>query len=232
MASKLPITYVQNIKSFKSSWRIQVKILHIWKHFAFTSGESMEMVLVYKEGRRIHCSIKKQHLKRYENHLLVGSWKFIEEFNVSNSIGQYRTAKQCYRISFVKETIVSNSVTMSDSDFLGLVRFSQIHEGIQNQSILCDVLSQIVNMGQLSTMHVNNKEAKKIDFELRDERDMRLSCTLWGTFADQIVQTTSNTETEKLPDDGLALTLLESKPIKESGEDRGLLEPVSYGHGC
>ncbi|CAH2052455.1 unnamed protein product, partial [Thlaspi arvense] len=152
-------------------------------------------------GTRIYCSIKKQHLKRYDNHLSVGSWKFIEEFNVTNSIGQYRTTKHCYRISFVKDTIVSNSVTVSDSEFLDLVRFSRIHEGIQNQSILCDVLGQIVNVGQLSTMHVNNKEANKIDFELRDEIDyidMRLSCTLWGNFADQILEATSKSETEKL----------------------------------
>ncbi|CAH2070244.1 unnamed protein product, partial [Thlaspi arvense] len=170
------------------------------------------MVLVNKE---------KQHLKRYDNHLSVGSWKFIEEFNVTNSIGQYRTTKHCYRFikfmkeyqfkfinvtnsigqyrttkhcyrfSFVKDTIVSNSVTVSDSEFLDLVRFSQIHEGIQNQSILCDVLGQIMNVGQLSTMHVNNKEAKKNDFELRDKHDMRLSCTLWENFADQILEATS-----------------------------------------
>ncbi|CAH2051541.1 unnamed protein product, partial [Thlaspi arvense] len=92
----------------------------------------------------------KQHLKRYENHLSVGSWKFIKEFNVSNSIGQYKTTKHCYRISFVKDTIVSNSVTVSNSDFLDLVR------------------------------------------------DMHVSCTLWGNFADQIVEATSNNETEKL----------------------------------
>ncbi|CAH2060647.1 unnamed protein product, partial [Thlaspi arvense] len=105
-------------------------------------------------GTRIHCSIEKQHLKRYEKHLSVGSWKF-EEFNVSHSIGQYRTTKHCYQSSFVKETIVSNSVTLSDSYFLDLVRFSHIHEGLQNQSILCEIKS-VSNAFDASLVIINS----------------------------------------------------------------------------
>ncbi|CAH2053073.1 unnamed protein product [Thlaspi arvense] len=80
--------------------------------------------------------MNKQHLKRYENHLSVGSWKFIEEFNVSNSIGQYRTTKHCYRISFVKYTIVSNfadqiveATSNNETEkLICLIRFGKIKE--------------------------------------------------------------------------------------------------------
>ncbi|CAH2061058.1 unnamed protein product, partial [Thlaspi arvense] len=105
-------------------------------------------------GTKIHCFVKKQHLKRYEKHLSAGNWKFIDDFNVSHSIGQYMTTKHCYRISFVKDTIVTNSVTVLESDYLDLVPYNQIHNGKHPQSILCGT------------------------------NDMRLSCTLWGSFTD------------------------------------------------
>ncbi|CAH2079137.1 unnamed protein product [Thlaspi arvense] len=115
------------------------------------------------------------HLKRYEKHLSAGNWKFIEEFNVSHSIGQNMTTKHCYRISFVKDTIVTNSVTVSKSDYLDLVPYNQIHNGKHPQSILCGT----------NLVILNPPGAEIQDF-------------LNG-----------------LPDDGLALTLLETKPKKE-----------------
>ncbi|XP_023641377.1 uncharacterized protein LOC17893342 [Capsella rubella] len=44
-------------------------------------------------------------------------------------------------------------------------------------------MGQIVSVGEIETIESNNKTTTKLDLELRDETDERLSCTLWGTFA-------------------------------------------------
>jgi len=40
-----PYTAIKNLKPFKTSWCIQVKILHAWNHYTKGSGMSYEMML-------------------------------------------------------------------------------------------------------------------------------------------------------------------------------------------
>ncbi|XP_023638482.1 replication protein A 70 kDa DNA-binding subunit D [Capsella rubella] len=48
-----------------------------------------------------------------------------------------------------------------------------------------DVIGQVVSSGGIEViLNRNNKETKKIVFQLRDNDDIRLSCTLWGNYAD------------------------------------------------
>ncbi|EOA12041.1 hypothetical protein CARUB_v100079851mg, partial [Capsella rubella] len=47
------------------------------------------------------------------------------------------------------------------------------------------VIGQVVSSGGIEViLNRNNKETKKIVFQLRDNDDIRLSCTLWGNYAD------------------------------------------------
>jgi len=40
-----PFTSLNAIKPFKTTWRIQVKIVHTWKQYTQYSGETVEMIL-------------------------------------------------------------------------------------------------------------------------------------------------------------------------------------------
>ncbi|XP_024013384.1 uncharacterized protein LOC112087745 [Eutrema salsugineum] len=118
-----------------------------------------------------------------------------------------------------------------------------------------DIVGHVVNVGKMETLEAANKPTKKLEFELRDENDERLGCTLWGSFAEKVYEASENANGEmviclirfakikefretmyisnafdatqvlinpedpeiakfkkSLPQDGLALTILESKP--------------------
>ncbi|XP_019100928.1 PREDICTED: uncharacterized protein LOC109132924 [Camelina sativa] len=47
-------------------------------------------------------------------------------------------------------------------------------------------IGQVVNIGELELKETNNKPNNKLDFELRDEKDVRLPVTLWGSHAEQV----------------------------------------------
>ncbi|CAH2065325.1 unnamed protein product [Thlaspi arvense] len=57
-----------------------------------------------------------------------------------------------------------------------------------------NVIHQVVDVNDIKTVQVNGNERKKTEFELRDSNDDRMPCCLW----------------DRLPDDGFALTIVES----------------------
>ncbi|XP_020879663.1 replication protein A 70 kDa DNA-binding subunit B-like [Arabidopsis lyrata subsp. lyrata] len=252
------IAYLDDIKPYKTTWRVQVRVLHTWKTFTTKFGETFDMVLSDVKGKKIHASVKREHLNRFEKLMVPGEWKAIENFGLTYSTGQFKATDHRYKMGFMAQTRVVRMDPLSDSYYLSLTPFNDVLTAGLNQNYLIDVVGQIVNVGEMETIDVQNKPTKKIDFELRDHTDERLPCTLWGSFAEQVfsaceasagemviclvryakiktykdVRSISNAFNtsqilinpdipeivafkESLPKDGLALTLLESKPKQE-----------------
>ncbi|XP_010507197.1 PREDICTED: replication protein A 70 kDa DNA-binding subunit E-like [Camelina sativa] len=55
-----------------------------------------------------------------------------------------------------------------------------------NEHILIDVVGQVVNIGTMKTSDNNGKVSKRLEEELRDISDNRVTCTLWDSFADKM----------------------------------------------
>ena len=47
----VPLTYtpIKNLKPFKTSWYIQIRILHLWNHYSKGFGMSYEMILAEED---------------------------------------------------------------------------------------------------------------------------------------------------------------------------------------
>ncbi|XP_020879645.1 replication protein A 70 kDa DNA-binding subunit B-like [Arabidopsis lyrata subsp. lyrata] len=178
--------FLRDIRPYKTSWRVQVKVLHSWRQYTNLTGETLELVVADAQGMKIHASIKKDLVSKYVNHLPVNEWRFIETFALNHASGQFRPTGHLYKMSFVTGTTVLRCDPVSDSSYLSLATFPNILNGDLNPYMLIDVMGQVVNIGELETLEANNKPTTKLDFELRDENDERLSCTLWGSFAQQV----------------------------------------------
>ncbi|KAG7572318.1 hypothetical protein ISN44_As09g006870 [Arabidopsis suecica] len=178
--------FLRDIRPYKTSWRVQVKVLHSWRQYTNLTGETLELVVADAQGMKIHASIKKDLVSKYVNHLPVNEWRFIETFALNHASGQFRPTGHLYKMSFVTGTTVLRCDPVSDSSYLSLATFPNILNGDLNPYMLIDVMGQVVNIGELETLEANNKLTTKLDFELRDENDERLSCTLWGSFAQQV----------------------------------------------
>ncbi|CAA7061604.1 unnamed protein product [Microthlaspi erraticum] len=181
MEAAQPVSLCTEVKPFKIGWRIQVKILHLWKQYATTSRETIEMIFSDVEGNKIHGSVRKQDVKRYERYLDVGAWKFIQNFTVAHATGHYRTTPNPYKLAFIKETFVLPSANLGDGNYLVPVSFKQIHDAKVNESILHDIIGQVIAVGPMEEVDTQNKKQKKLEIELRDGSDDRIGCTLWGT---------------------------------------------------
>ncbi|XP_019099607.1 PREDICTED: uncharacterized protein LOC104783613 [Camelina sativa] len=208
--------YLRDVKPYKTSWKVQVRVLHSWKTYSTRFGETFDMVLSDVQvslntgvshhspvilwprcnynvpyifcyhGTKIHASVKKDLISRFENKVVAGQWKTVENFGLSIATGQFKPTTHRYKMSFITQTIASRMDSFSDDPYLTLSPFVSILSGNLNENNLIDIVGQIVNVGEMETIDVNNRPTKKISFELRDESDDRLPCTLWGTFAEQV----------------------------------------------
>ncbi|XP_010424537.1 PREDICTED: uncharacterized protein LOC104709661 [Camelina sativa] len=149
-------------------FRVQVKILHSWRQYTPTAGETLECILADSTGTKIHASVKKDLVVRHANQLQEGQWRFIETFSLTNAAGHFRPTGHVYKINFLNGTNIRASDNGSESIFLSLSKFLRILAHEVNTSILVDVIGQVVNVGDVEDLDVNNKPVKKIDFELRD----------------------------------------------------------------
>ncbi|KAL9828650.1 putative replication protein A, OB [Arabidopsis thaliana] len=207
--------YLKDVRPYTTAWRVQVKVLHSWKQYTQKTGETLELIFSDEQNKKIHATIRTDLVSKHVNKLTVGQWVFVEIFTLNYAGGQFRPTNHLYKMTFTNGTTVMGSDPVSDSMFLSLAKFQKIQNGEFNPYILVgkhllkklilinihcrysicikltpfsfiDVIGQIVSIGELQNLEAANKPTTKIEFELRDETDERIGCTLWGTFAEQI----------------------------------------------
>jgi len=45
MSLPLGLTYLSDVKPFKTNWRVRVKILHLWRQTKDASGETLDVII-------------------------------------------------------------------------------------------------------------------------------------------------------------------------------------------
>ncbi|OAO94829.1 hypothetical protein AXX17_AT5G29540 [Arabidopsis thaliana] len=225
MNGGMATTYLADVKPFKTSWRVQVKILHTWKQYTAQSGETLEMVLADQRGSKIHASVKKSLVNMYDRHIALDQWRVIENFSLGQVRGHFRVTDHQFKMSFISHTFVSPCVSIFDDPYMALPTFQSIIVGELNPCYFIDVLGQVVNVENIDNMIVNNKSARKLEFELRNEMFAKISTfrgqnQITNAFdASVVIINPEYPEVEvfknTLPKDGLALTIAETKPKLE-----------------
>ncbi|CAN7000272.1 unnamed protein product [Brassica rapa subsp. trilocularis] len=139
MVTNSKITMLNNLKPYKTTWKVEVKILRSWTQHSNYSGEdTFEFILEDRMGSEIYCTCKRIFLARVKN-LQVGQWRFLENFSVYPTTGMYRLSGHKFKISITKSSIVTNSSLTT-----------------------CEV----INLGELKTIHCSCKPRMKPEFTL------------------------------------------------------------------
>ncbi|CAN7102283.1 unnamed protein product [Brassica rapa subsp. narinosa] len=195
MVTSDPITLLNDVKPFKTTWKVEVKVLHSWtQHSSYSGGDSLQFILADKRvsflfGVKIHCTCKKLFYGRVKK-LQVGQWRFIENFLLTASAGKYRATSHKYKMSIISNSIVSNSSLKNDDKFLSLTSFKEIMNGSLDSNFLIDVIGQAIDIGDIQVVPVQGgKETKKLELTLTDTEDQQVACCLWGRFAEQMLYT-------------------------------------------
>ncbi|RIA04402.1 hypothetical protein BRARA_K01360 [Brassica rapa] len=178
---------VAELKPFKFMWKIQVKIIRLWKQYSAGGGLTIEMVLVDMSGDKIHATVKQELTSQFEPFLTQGASKTLTNFALNQSCGSYRTTKHAYKIGFLSTTRVKGCEDLP-RDLSGLqpVKFGDILDGSLNTDFLVDIIGQIVEVSHVEVVNVNGKDTQKISLKLRNTEDERLPMVLWGTFANDL----------------------------------------------
>ncbi|CAN7056493.1 unnamed protein product [Brassica oleracea var. botrytis] len=141
-AKKNIVSYVRELKPRKDTSRIEVRIVRLWRNYNKESGNTIEMVVVDKEGTRIHASVGEQLIKKFDDKLREGDAIVLQLFKVYDA-----TVPEKYSADF--------------SDILG---------GNLDHSCLVDVVGQIVNFGSLENKIIKRKDNMRLLVELRDPK--------------------------------------------------------------
>ena len=99
--------YLKDVRPYKNTWKVQVKIFHSWKQYTSNTGETIEMVisdeyvrfiissylhlciafeLTYTvtilviRGKKMHATVKKELVSKFVHKFFVKEWIFIEIF--------------------------------------------------------------------------------------------------------------------------------------------------------
>ncbi|KAG5400475.1 hypothetical protein IGI04_015082 [Brassica rapa subsp. trilocularis] len=66
------VFYVRELKPCKDTSRIEVRIVRLWRNYNKESGNTIEMMVVDKEGTRINASVGEQLIKKFDDKLREG----------------------------------------------------------------------------------------------------------------------------------------------------------------
>ncbi|CAF1844672.1 unnamed protein product [Brassica napus] len=181
------ITLLNDVKPYKTSWKVEVKILHSWtQHSSYSGGDSLQFILADKTGVKIHCTCKRFFFARVKK-LQLGQWRFIENFSLTAAAGKYRPTSHKYKMLILSNSNVTNSTLKDEDNFLSLTSFTEIMNGSLNSNFLIDVIGQPIDIGDIQVVPVQGKETKKLEFTLTDTEDHQIACCLWGRFAEHML---------------------------------------------
>ncbi|ESQ50183.1 hypothetical protein EUTSA_v10002180mg, partial [Eutrema salsugineum] len=138
------------------------------------SGESLEIILADEMGTKIHATVKKNLLHRFERMMVGGEWA------LNQASGKYRTTRHEFKMSFISSTVVSKSSNRSDSLVFYFSEFVTILDDVTNTSFLVDVIGQVESVCELQTISVIRTPANSSSLYEMLSDDERLPCTLWG----------------------------------------------------
>ncbi|KAL0644913.1 hypothetical protein Bca4012_043203 [Brassica carinata] len=103
------INLLKNVKPFKTTWIVEVKVLHSWSQPSnYAGGDSLQFILADRTGVKIHCTCKRVFFPRVKK-LQVGQWRFIENFSVTPAGGKYRATSHKYKLSIIGSSLVTSS---------------------------------------------------------------------------------------------------------------------------
>ncbi|CAH8359683.1 unnamed protein product, partial [Eruca vesicaria subsp. sativa] len=107
MVTNSKISFLSNLKPFKISWKIEVKVIQKWAQPSNRSeGDTLEFILEDQMGTSIHCICKSLFVDRVKD-FHVGEWRVVENFSLIPAMGLYKRTSHPFKISIIDSTIVT-----------------------------------------------------------------------------------------------------------------------------
>uniref|UniRef100_A0A0D3BZS2 Replication protein A 70 kDa DNA-binding subunit B/D first OB fold domain-containing protein n=1 Tax=Brassica oleracea var. oleracea TaxID=109376 RepID=A0A0D3BZS2_BRAOL len=148
MVTNNAITMLNNVKPFKTTWKVEVKVLHSWtQHSNYSGGDSLEFILADKMGFKLHCTCKRLFFARVRK-FKIGEWRFLENFTLHPATKKYRATSHRFKMSIMSKINL-------DFAALNLLGDNYLKWALDTEFILRS--KDLVNESQKTIMH-NEKD--------------------------------------------------------------------------
>ncbi|XP_057417820.1 uncharacterized protein LOC130712018 [Lotus japonicus] len=123
----LRVDDVSTICASKDTWTIVVKVIRLWLTPSYSGSKlpsSLEMVLMDSKGSKIHATIRRTLVYRFQNQISEGRVYQISFFGVCENGGDFRTTCHPYKINFQMHSTVrvmaNTSISANSFFFMAL----------------------------------------------------------------------------------------------------------------
>ncbi|XP_057443804.1 uncharacterized protein LOC130735953 [Lotus japonicus] len=125
MALSLIVDDVSSISKEKDVWRVIVKVVRKWLTPCFDRSKlpnSMVLVLMDAEGEKIHGTVRRTHVYKFQPLLVEGRVYMLSYFTVGDSAPDFHTRSHAYKIIFefdsAVQTLTDVPIAMSPYSFV------------------------------------------------------------------------------------------------------------------
>ncbi|KAF3553729.1 hypothetical protein F2Q69_00011731 [Brassica cretica] len=158
---------VDDLKPFKTMWRVKVSIVRLWKRYSAAGGLTIEIVFIDSNGDKIHVSVKKELVNQFEHKLEQGKILTFTNFSLNHSVGSYRMTNHLYKISVLATTRVRSCEALP----VGLngftpVNFQEVLDGSLNPDFLIDKIHASVKKELVNQFEHQLEEGKTLTFTI------------------------------------------------------------------
>ncbi|GAU50408.1 hypothetical protein TSUD_244550 [Trifolium subterraneum] len=192
---------ISEISPAKENWNLIVRVVRLWYVKDMARDKlpfSMEMVLMDSKGDRIHATVRRTLIYKFEKDLKEDTVFAISNFGVAANIGSYRTTRHSYKLNFQFATRIKISENRFVPPNLYLISNpSEIFSGQYDTDYLVDVMGMLTAVGVEKTYHRNGTQSKMVVVEL-DNDGYRFKCTLFGSYVDMLNSYLASGETENV----------------------------------
>ncbi|KAF7826721.1 ribonuclease H [Senna tora] len=141
------------------------------------------------KGSKINASVKSVFSSKFRDILKEGDVYIMSQFNVVSASSSFRPTRHAFKLNFMFQ----NRVALSDDDGsihhfgFSFVEVQRIISGELDPNILVDVIGRVYNMFQVHQSSPNDSKNKRVTVDIEDAAKTMMGITLWGSYADQIV---------------------------------------------
>ncbi|KAL9167002.1 hypothetical protein ABFS82_05G067700 [Erythranthe guttata] len=182
-------TNLIDLKPCRFDWKVVVRVMRLWKVPSKSNPNEMisiDMVLIDNKGDKIHASIKRNHLKKFELIVNEGNTYIFQNFMVAPSDPRFRSTRHTHKIVFISTTRVTDF--LAENIPVVTFNFTDFRDIINNgdDTWLIDVIGHVIERDALRELNKNGRSHKLLEVGLQDLSGNKLKCALWDKYAEEL----------------------------------------------
>ncbi|KAF7826545.1 replication protein A 70 kDa DNA-binding subunit C-like [Senna tora] len=181
---------VRHLDRSRNNWTIKVRVVRIWDTPPYPktcAHHRMDM------GSKIGGSVRSVFANKYRNILKEGGVYIMSGFNVVSANNTFRATNHAYKLNFQFSSRIARSNDDGSIHRYGFdfVSSKRIVSGELDYNILIDFIGRVCNISEPQSASSDPK-TKRITLELEDSQRNAMLITLWGRYADHVVDFMAN----------------------------------------